>query len=854
MSEPLIRITRGLHDSNTVFEEVALSKVATYLKRFKDCYEMTNPTAADPEAVMNRVYVDLDGVAGDMSEEDFADLCETITMTIKTRFECPVCIMESNQYQLPVIADDGSESFKNKLSYRIHFIKQHGTKRAVKEYVLHAIPLFKALLDGIVSITDDPEVFPRLNIDDSVYAKGRKMRMLGSSKDYKKPFVRKEDRPLRFCDPSYTVEDSLITLIPEDSVCLPEPEAVVAYTPPPKLKIEADPVMPENSVASEADAELELLTRVILGLDVKRVNAYDSWLRIGLICFNEGIGIEAWIEVSKKSPHFNLGELTDKWKTFKKGNLTQATLWKWLKEDNPVLAAELMPERNDFWSLLRCVNHAEVARYFYNLKPDAYLFNEDLKWFQLMPTGTWKHYEKSPSGLLTDIWATLKKVIKEHWEINGSPPHDEKQEKRAKSLNSFSQMIGNKSFLDGVVGLLPTNYNDDNLSKKMDESRHLFAFENKVVDLSQTPPLVRDILPSDYISLNTGYKFPSASNPEVRAEINAVLMSIWEDEFVVEYVLRVIAVQLHGKKKFEQFYVWTGRGGNGKGLIAEIIKRSFGNYFHSIPHDCITKRSDKRDAPNPPIAMAKGKRFVQAQEPEAEDRLQVGTIKEYTGQDEISARMLYGNTITYVPQFGLFLQCNTIPKLNKLDGGIKRRMVIIFFPFQFVEVPKEKHHRPINHDLKDKICKSAEWRDEFMLMLLETYQTIGASLNPPAFITLATDDYLGENDAIRDWLPSNYETGKDYKDKRFKIPALELIRHFQEDNPDVKDMTPAKFKTLMEMNGIPQERVSNNFKAEQWNHYDGKWEDKVERKAGSYYLGLQRKMCDAEGDVIEHEE
>ena len=717
-------------------------------------------------------------------------------------------------------------TYTNKLSFRLHYLKKHGTKKAIEAYVRDiALPELTAILSGIIPVVTGGSVADGLCVDMNVYnPKGRKMRMVGSSKDFPRYT---ENRPLKIVSDDHTVVDSLITYIPPDSVLLPEPVAVVASP----IVIPTAPT-PENSIESEEEGENDLLHKVIQGLDVKRVNGYDSWLRIGIICFNEGVGFEPWFEISKKSKHYQSGTRAfalERWKTFKKGSLSQATLWKWLKEDNPTLFVELTPRRNDFWRMLTETNHAVVAQYFYNLKPDAYLFHEELKWFQLMPTGVWKHYDKSPSGLLNDIWATMRKVAKEHYALLDPSDKDERNQDRIKKVVGFSGMIGNKHFLDGVVGLLPPNYNNDNLPKLMDESRNLFAFENKVVDLDKRPLVIRDILPTDYVCLHTGYKYPETRNPTVAAEIRATFNTIWEDTGMVEYMLRIIASQLHGTKKFEEFYVWTGRGGNGKGLLSKLLERALGDYFHSIPSTCITKPSDKKDAPNPPIAKAKGKRFVQAQEPEAEDKLQIGTIKEYTGGDTITARCLYGNTISFVPQFGLFLQTNGIPVLNKIDGGIKRRLRIIKFPFDFKEFPTEKHHRLANVELKDKISKSQEWRDEFIHLLLEVFPTIGSSLATPPFVKEETDEYLGENNLLRDWLPANYEHNG-LSDREYLVSAQELLTNYKLDNPDRKDMTPAKLKSMMEMCGVQQMRMSNNFKV-----------NDVPKPAGSYYVGLKRR-------------
>jgi phage/plasmid-associated DNA primase len=271
-------------------------------------------------------------------------------------------------------------------------------------------------------------------------------------------------------------------------------------------------------------------------------------------------------------------------------------------------------------------------------------------------------------------------------------------------------------------------------------------------------------------------------------------------------------------------------------VISELLKRALGDYFHEIPHNCITKKSEKKDAPNPDMAKAKGKRLVQTQEPEADDILQIGVIKEYTGGGVISARELNRNPVNFKPQFGLFLQCNGVPKLSKLDGAISERLRIVPFPFVFVDTPTEAHHRPRNVDLKPMIEKSDEWRAEFVNMLLEIYPTIKTDLPPSPRVREETSAYLGENDVLKEWLPAHYEKGMDPIDKRFWVPATEILMLFKETNPEVKGMTAAKLKTLMELNGVTQERKSNTFKTQQL--IGATWEP-VTRPAGSYYLGLR---------------
>ena len=841
MTAPTITITRGLLASDKNCVDVPISEVPTYLRDNFNCYERTLPTERNP-SVFNRAYIDLDGCAGEMSEMEYEDLRETIKAKLLFAIPHDIAMMEANVWDTHKVEKERTR--KNKLSFRINFTKKHGSKNAIKAFVADEMfPIIKeALADDIPVFLEDPLTDKFLDIDLSVYNPlGRKMRMWNSSKE-------NEWRQNQLVGDA-TIEDTLITFIPADSVPLPEPEAPVAT--PKRTKPVTQPVTQPtletetNTLVEEPDpsAETAIIAQLLEGLAPKRHNNYNDFIKVGFICFNEGVPLSVWADWAKKSPKNKEGDCAKHWRGFRKGNITQATLWKWLKEDNIVRFKELCPQRTDFWALIGNPNHAETARFFFNLKPDAYVFNEMLGWFQLLPSNVWKHYQKTPSGLMYDIWRTLKEVVKEHWDL--LDPTNEADADKIKACNKFGFNIGNKGFIDGAISFLPSIYNCDDLGDKMNESRHLFAFNDKVADLDANE--VRDIRPDDWVSLTCGYDFPKRkSNPAIRKELHDLLFSIWEDEEVLTFQLITIALQLHGRKKFEKFFVWTGRGRNGKGLLSEFVQKAFGDYFHTFPNSCLTKRSDKKEAPQPDLAMSKGKRFAQAQEPETDDKLQVGVIKEWSGNDKVSARQLFKDPITFVPQFGLFLQCNGVPKLSKLDEGFGDRVWITNFPFKFVAEITEPHHRKINPDLKSKIAKSTDWRDEFILWLLEVFQTIGETIEVPKFIKDATEEYIEENDAVYGWLIAHYKTRLDVTDKRFKLSATDLRNEFlRQTNTKAEEMNAAKFKTLMERNGVPQKRESNSFNAKEWDEHLQEWStNDVRKAAGSYFLGIRQLMRD----------
>lgn len=862
--EQTIAITSGLKASDKSYEKVPLSMVQTYLKGNKECYERTLPLDDDTTRFLNRVYVDIDGEMPFETSEASFDLKHSQILDALTQFSEAngFAMMEASKWKC---ADDKGD-VKNKLSYRLNHPNQCGKKADIKFLITHSLgkkiqevicPIYPMRMVEKPKKTDDPYT---LTIDLSVYNDGqRKMRMLGQTKPL-------QNRPNKLVVGSPL--DVLITYIPPNCQRIPEPVSIFKAPEQPKNSTITEPDwVDENSVdgretsvitGDPSDDELAVkqqVADVLENVSQVRWDYYPDWIRIGFILYNEGFTIDEFIEFSKKSKHWKDDTspqwIKDKWKDFRRSHLSQALLWKWLSEDNVDAYAELSLTRRDFWNLIKNANHAETAKYFYNLKPDTYAYNEKLGWFQVLPSNIWKHYDQRPSGLLADIWHTFRKVYKQHEQLIDLKATDEAtasiNKARLKSLQRFASAIGNKTFCDGVIAFLPSMYNDDDLDKKMDEKRNLIAFTDKVYDLDKHQ--ARAIRPDDFICLNTGYAYPEVRHEEAQRELGQTIRTLFEstedckeiDGFspLTCYALQTIATCLHGTKKFEKFYVWTGNGGNGKGLLSELIKRAFGDYYHSIPHSCLTKVQDKKDAPNPPIAKAKGKRFVQASEPEAEDKLQAGVVKEYSGGDEITARDMYRSTITYRPQFGLFLQTNAIPKLNRADGGVQRRMEVLEFPFKFVKEVSDITHKPINEDLKDKIIKSPEWRDEMFHMLLEAYKITEANgLIAPESVRASSQEYMDENNPVKEWLINTYHINKDPEDRRFQIGSTELKNLYQ--NSTNHNISPDKFKMCMMLLSIKQKKESHPYQSVEYDEQFKVWKPE-QFNAGKYWCGLLKK-------------
>ena len=97
----------------------------------------------------------------------------------------------------------------------------------------------------------------------------------------------------------------------------------------------------------------------------------------------------------------------------------------------------------------------------------------------------------------------------------------------------------------------------------------------------------------------------------------------------------------------EDFIVHHNCGGNGKSKLIELFELAFGDYCGKMPVTLITQKRAASNACTPELIKNKGKRLVTLQEPDEDEKIHVGAMKELTGGDKIQARGLHKDPIEF---------------------------------------------------------------------------------------------------------------------------------------------------------------------------------------------------------------
>jgi hypothetical protein len=221
------------------------------------------------------------------------------------------------------------------------------------------------------------------------------------------------------------------------------------------------------------------------------------------------------------------------------------------------------------------------------------------------------------------------------------------------------------------------------LERAMDAGPYI-GMKNGVFDLRNRRFIHKGAVPlNTLVSMRTRYAYPEQSDPVIRARIERLFYSIFENNETTDYLMNLLASCFALPR--EEYYVFTGNGGNGKGVLATLMRAVFGSYL----------TTDIRRVTTEHVVVA-----------EAQDNRDV----------RYYAKLW---STRHRKDYTLFILTNNPMERTRRADPAQR---VVRFPFQFVGQVKvtEPWHRVVDPNLKGMIRDSDAWGAELFLMLMET--------------------------------------------------------------------------------------------------------------------------------------
>jgi P4 family phage/plasmid primase-like protien len=326
-----------------------------------------------------------------------------------------------------------------------------------------------------------------------------------------------------------------------------------------------------------------------------------------------------------------------------------------------------------------------------------------------------------------------------------------------KNIKNLINKINRPGFKDDIIKEAKMFYNDPEFMYKLNSKKHLLPFTNGVYDLlaNKFRPTQKD----DYVNLTVNYDYIEDKNPNVHTFLEQVL----PNPLVRDFVLKKMSDCLNGDIPNTTFLMFIGdTGANGKSQLLNLMKLAMGEFGEKVEVTLLTRKRNNANEANTEKIKLMNKRFAFLSEPEDGEKINIGLLKELTGSEEIVARGLYQESMSFVMEAKLFLACNELPEIKGEDTALWRRIRAVDFPSRFVDEPQEPGEYKIDRTLPSKMREDISWRQTFVKILLEYFYK--DDIKVPDEVKVKTNEYRQENNDFFSWLDENIQYSEDPSD------------------------------------------------------------------------------------------
>lgn len=558
---------------------------------------------------------------------------------------------------------------------------------------------------------------------------------------------------------------------------------------------------PSNTASTVDLEEVKALVNI---LDPTRASNYPDWIALGWCLHNIDSTnlLQTWVEFSKQdATKFQEGICERLWETMRDEGYYIGTLHMWAKHDAPY-EYRLIVQNNVFYDIKECTGkHHSFAQIAYKLLKGRYVCaaSSGKLWYKFDGT-LWKQ-DKDCISLRKELTETVKqhfitalnRVLQEdpnHRSVSEAGSTSTMREMRSLSdkIQHNAYKLQDENFKDGVVRALREFFYDETFLDKLDANPNLIAFTNGVWELKEHR--FRNARPTDYLSMSVGYPYNPKPDPTAATQVQKYWQSMHPDPEQRDYVIRTFSRQLYGDHGNELFHIHAGFQGsaaNGKTKFFEILEHALGNYVCKFGVEMLTaKKRPEPGKPMPEFSIFRGKRIAYCTEPNHDDVLNSGIMKDLTGGEKIMYRLLFSNDINeFRPQYKMHIMCNDTPKVDGSDEGVKRRIRKIDYISRFVdeeEVDESRNQFKRDPNLISAFKDEDTMKMEFLRHLLDTYDH-KYKFTMPKVIKENSAMYLEENNAvycfIREYIQADRDGHFTLKEAKDMVQCSEYASQLQ---------------------------------------------------------------------------
>ena len=514
--------------------------------------------------------------------------------------------------------------------------------------------------------------------------------------------------------------------------------------PPKKTK-------PANHRTKDQVKEDVSIARELVGLfSPRRAVSHNDWMTVGWALYNitneSDEGLDIWIKFSQQTEDHDEARCIYEWSRMQnRQTITLGTLKMFARQDNETAYLNYM-------SKLRANKQIKLTE-----RGLADLFAEHCQGEFVYCKKTWYEFkghfwEIADEAInlkkrILEVLIPLLKKIRQH--LQNETLEESEDSDKTDRIGETLKKLERVGFLNDLVEACKLSFHDQKFENNLDRNRYLIGFENGVYDLLQD--VFRRGAPTDLITnhMPISYREFKETDDEVR-EVKQFFERVLPNPNVRRYFMDIMSELFVGYNHRKNVFFLTGDGDNGKSMTQMFFEKMLGSLSIKAPTTLLTSKKPAVGSATEELARAgNGVRLMWLEEPDPDEEICEGFMKQLSGNDTFYTRALYKSGKEIEPMFKMLIVCNNLPKFR--FGGDKatwNRARVIKFESTFCSnaplTPEEQllaKKFPRDTTLDQRIPKLVE---ALAWLLLEHRKL--PRIDEPTEVITSTREYREEND------------------------------------------------------------------------------------------------------------
>ncbi|KAJ1946724.1 hypothetical protein GGF37_000979 [Kickxella alabastrina] len=341
----------------------------------------------------------------------------------------------------------------------------------------------------------------------------------------------------------------------------------------------------------------------------------------------------------------------------------------------------------------------------------------------------------------------------------------------------------------------------DMVSNIMD-AKNIVAFKDGVLDMSCFEQGIRDGKPVDFVTTVISYKIKFSIDHVLQEELYGLLASIFPDQELREYFLYHMASCLDSGNLDKVFVIWHGVGNNGKSVMESLVENAFGSYCLKVPTSLFSSRRTGSSSATPETVSLNKSLVAFLQESDGREMMNIGVLKEMTGNDTIYTRGLFEAPKTIEVRCKFILVTNKVYNLSQADEATWSRIRVLPFLSTFTsDESAVDHEKNIFKNNSQYIRDVKILAPYFMRLIIEYYPKYKKNGLPKCSLVSANTNSLKRSNSSAFLFKEDMMIFSPECSMRFQ-EVYEAYRLYARNNCGMRNITAANFEIDLKKTGI----------------------------------------------------